>query len=401
MFRRMDLLLLGITIVLTLFGLAMIASVSVFESYQLTERLVNQGSREVPTNAFYLWRSFSHVIVGLLGMLFTMIVPYRLWERLALPLFALTMLLLLAVFVPGLRAEYGTAYSWLYIGSFSLQPSELLKLTFIFYLAIWLQKREQLIGTFKEGFLPFAILLTVSTMLIALQPDLGSFLVISGIAAVMFFIAGGNFFHLILGGAIAGVMGLPLILSQEYIRNRFKAFLQPGNQDLAETIGFQIKQALIAVGSGGIFGVGYGKSIQKFGYLPEVQADAIFAAMAEELGFMRLLIIITLFSTFVIRGYRIAQDAPDRFGTLVAAGITTWIAAQALINICVNLALFPLTGVTLPFISYGGSSLVSILVATGILLNISMYTTHESVASRRARRKSLQRVLRRRLRLTS
>ncbi|MDP7646273.1 MAG: FtsW/RodA/SpoVE family cell cycle protein, partial [Candidatus Peribacteraceae bacterium] len=186
MFRRMDLLLLGITIVLTLFGLAMIASVSVFESYQLTERLVNQGSRETSTNAFYLWRSFSHVIVGLLGMLFTMIVPYRLWERLALPLFALTMFLLLAVFVPGLRAEYGTAYSWLYIGSFSLQPSELLKLTFIFYLAIWLQKREQLIGTFKEGFLPFAILLTVSTMLIALQPDLGSFLVISGIAAVMF-----------------------------------------------------------------------------------------------------------------------------------------------------------------------------------------------------------------------
>jgi len=401
LFRRIDLLLLGITIVLTLFGLAMIASVSVFESYQLTERLAAQGVREHSTNAFYLWRSFKHVLVGLVAMGVTMSIPYRLWERLALPMFALTMLLLIAVFIPGLRAEYGTAYSWLYIGPFSIQPSEILKLTFIFYLAIWLQKREQLIGTLKEGFMPFAILLTVSTMLVALQPDLGSFLVLIGIAAIMFFIAGGNFLHLILGGAIAAVMGLPLILSQEYVRNRFKAFFSPNDPNISETIGFQIKQALIAVGSGGLFGVGYGKSIQKFGYLPEVQADAIFAAMAEELGFFRLMIILTLFTIFIIRGFRIAEDAPDRFGTLVATGITAWIAFQALINIAVNLALFPLTGVTLPFISYGGSSLVTILAATGILLNISMYATHESIVSRRASRKNLQRMLKRRLRFTS
>ena len=153
------------------------------------------------------------------------------------------------------------------------------------------------------------------------------------------------------------------------------------------------------MGGGGAFGVGYGKSIQKFGYLPEVQADAIFAAMSEELGFFRMLIILTLFGLFVYRGYRIAQDAPDRFGTLVATGITTWIAVQTLLNMSVNLALFPLTGLTLPFISYGGSSLVSILAATGILLNISMYASQESIAARRSKRKSLQRIIKKRVRL--
>ncbi|MFA7681506.1 MAG: putative peptidoglycan glycosyltransferase FtsW [Candidatus Peribacteraceae bacterium] len=398
MFRRMDLLLLGITIVLTLVGLAMIASVSVFESYQITTKLVTDGLRDSASNSFYLWRSFKHVLVGLAAMGFTMVTPYRLWERLAFPLFLATLLLLIAVFIPGIRTEYGTASSWVRLGPLSLQPSELLKLTMIFYLAVWLQKREQLIGTFKEGFIPFVILLTLSTMLVAFQPDLGSFLVLSGIAAFMFFVAGGNIFHLLLGGAFAAVMGLPVILSQEYVRNRFRAFLRPGDTSIAETIGFQIKQALIAIGSGGVFGVGYGKSIQKFGYLPEVQADTIFAAMAEELGFLRLLIILTMFSIFIYRGYRIALEAPDRFGSLVAAGITTWIACQTIINLSVNLSLFPLTGITLPFISYGGTSLVSLLAAVGILLNISTYSTHEAVSLRRAQRKSKQKTLGRRVR---
>lgn len=385
MFRRLDLLLAGVTVVLTLFGLAMIASVSVFESYQITERLVSQGVRDIPSNSFYLWRSFFHVLLSM-GMGFLcMIIPYRTWERLAMPLFALVLVCLIFVFIPGLGAGYGTAHSWLRIGPFSLQPSEFLKPTLIFYLALWLQKREQEISTWKEGFLPFASLLLISTFLVAIQPDLGSFLVLSSIAVTMFFIAGGNIFHVGLGAGIAGLLGLPLILQQEYIRKRFIAFLRPDDPSIAESIGFQIKQALIAVGSGGPFGVGYGKSIQKFGYLPEVQADMIFAAMAEELGFFRLLIIIGMFGIFVWRGFRIAKAAPDRFGFLVATGITTWIACQALINICVTLALFPVTGLTLPFISYGGSSLMSILIGTGILLNISMYSTEEAAIARRTR----------------
>ena len=315
---------------------------------------------------------------------FMAIVPYRLWERLALPLFCATLLLLLAVFIPGIGTGYGTtASSWLRIGPFSLQPSEFLKLTMIFYLAVWLQKREQLIGTFKEGFIPFATLLSLSTILVALQPDLGSFMVLAAIAASMFFIAGGNVLHVIAGGAVAGVLGLPFILNKPYIRDRFRAFFTPNDPTFSETIGFQIKQALIAIGSGGAFGVGYGKSIQKFGYLPEVQADTIFAAMAEELGFFRLMIILTMYGIFVVRGYKVAREAPDRFGFLVATGITTWVAFQTVLNIAVNLALFPLTGITMPFISYGGSSLMSLLAAVGVLLNISMYSTTGAAVARR------------------
>lgn len=388
MFRRIDFLLLGITVVLTLFGLAMIASVSVFESYQITTRLTTEGLRDAPGNSFYLWRSFMHVIVGMGGLFVMTLIPYHFWERMARLLFLASIILLISVFLPGLSAEYGTASSWLRLGIFSIQPSELLKLTLIFYLAVWLQKREQLIGTFKEGFIPFASLLVLSTLLVAIQPDLGSFFVLSGIASVMFFIAGGNVLHLLLGGTLAGVFGLPIILNEDYIRNRFIAFLTPNDPAIAESIGFQIKQALIAIGSGGLFGVGYGKSIQKFGYLPEVQADMIFSAMAEELGFVRILIVLMMYAILVWRGFRIAQEAPDRFGFLVAAGITTWIAFQSLVNIAVNLSLFPLTGLTLPFISYGGSSLVTLLAAIGILLNISSYSTEEANLARRERRDS-------------
>ena len=382
MFRRMDVLLLGITVGLTLFGLAMIASVSVFESYQLTERLTGEG-----TNAFYLWRTAMHVAIGLTVMGFTMVMPYHTWERLARVAFLVTILLLLGVFIPGLRNDYGSSRSWLLLGPFSFQPAELLKLTMIFYLALWLQKREQLISTFKEGFLPFGTLLILSTVLVAIQPDLGSFIVLAAIACTMFFIAGGNLLHLGLGGLLAGVLGLPIILQEDYIRNRFHAFFAAGDPTLREGIGFQIAQALIAIGSGGLFGVGYGKSIQKFGYLPEVQADMIFSAMAEELGFFRILIILGMYGIFIWRGYRIAQEAPDRFGFLVATGITTWIGFQALLNIAVNVSLFPLTGLTLPFISYGGTSLLLTLASVGILLNISAHSTRETMVVRRPRRK--------------
>jgi cell division protein FtsW len=388
MFKRADFLLLGIALVLTLFGLAMISSVSVFESYQLTQRLVDQGLRADTSNAFYLWRSFLHVLVGLTGMALASLTPYRLWERYARTLFIISLLLLIALYIPGLSNSYGTARSWLHIGPVSFQPSEFFKITVVFYLAVWLQKREALISTFKEGFVPFVVLLCISTFLVALQPDLGSFLIFSSIGIVMFFIAGGNIVHLFLGGAAAGLLGLPIILNEEYVRNRFLAFLSPNDPSIAEGIGFQIKQALIAIGSGGIFGVGYGKSIQKFGYLPEVQSDTIFAAMGEELGFLRLLIVLGLYALFIYRGYTIARNAPDRFGFMVATGLTTWIATQTILNIAVNLALFPLTGLTLPFISYGGSSLISTLFAVGVLLNISMASTQMEASMRRTDRSS-------------
>lgn len=399
MFRRADFLLLGIALGLSLFGLAMIASVSVYQSYQLTQRFVESGSWAAPSNAFYLWRSFVHMLVALGALGVTSIIPYHFWQRHARTLFLLNMGFLIMLFIPGIGNQYGTARSWLQLGVFSVQPSEFLKITLVFYLAVWLQKKESSIATFQEGFIPFVVLLCISTFFVAIQPDLGSFLVFTVIATVMFFVAGGNILHLFLGAGVAGLLGLPVILNKDYIRNRFTVFFHvlfhPDDMTYREGIGFQVYQALIAIGSGGMFGVGYGKSIQKFGYLPEVQSDTIFAAMAEELGFLRLLIVLSLYGIFVYRGYRIARNAPDRFGLLVATGITTCIAFQTLLNICVNLSLFPITGLTLPFISYGGSSLLATLIGVGVLLNISMHSTEENVSIRRRNRSEHTGALRR------
>ncbi len=393
MFRRIDFLLLGVAVGLTLFGLAMIASVSVFESYQLTLRLTGTGS-----NSFYLWRTFLHVLMGFTLMGLTTFIPYHFWERFARLIFFISLVPLMLVLIPRFNAGWGTSSSWIRIGFFSLQPSEFLKLSLIFYLAVWLQKREQLISTFKEGFLPFVTLLVISTFLVAIEPDLGGFLVLSLIAVSMFFIAGGRLTHLLAGGAAAAIFGLPIILEKKYIQARFLAFLSilfhPQSTKICEGDGYQICQALISIGSGRMFGVGYGKSIQKFGYLPEVQGDMIFSVMAEELGFFRLLIILTLYGILIYRGFRIAQNAPDRFGFLVASGITMWIASQALINITVNLSIFPLTGLTLPFISYGGSSLLAVLAAVGILLNISAHSTEEAQLARRSQKRKTKWTLR-------
>jgi cell division protein FtsW len=381
----MDFLLLGITVVLTMFGLAMIASVSVFESFQLTQRLTGVGS-----NSFYLVRSFLHAILGCGAMAFTILVPYHFWEKHARSIFFLTIILTMGVLVPGISAGWGSASHWLRIGPLSLQPSEFLKLGMIFYLALWLQKREQLVDTFREGFIPFALLLVICTLVVAIEPDLGSFLVLATTGCVMFFIAGGNLIHLLGGGFLAATMGLPLMLQKKYIQARFLAFFNPNDPTIGETIGFQIKQAIIAIGSGGPLGLGYGKSVQKFGYLPEVQSDMIFSAMAEELGFFRLLIVLSMFGLLIWRGYKIAQNAPDRFGFLVASGITSMLAIQTLVNIAVNVGLFPLTGITLPFVSYGGSSLIASLAAVGILLNISMYSTEEVRLARRTKKGAIR-----------
>jgi len=398
MFRKVDSLLLGLTLGLTLFGLAMIASVSVFESYQISTRLVQQGVLTEPTNAFYLWRNFWHVLGGLILMSITAVIPYRVWEKLAPPLFVGSLLLLLALFIPGIGADYGTSRSWLSVGPFSVQPSEFVKLTLILYLAVWLQKREQLIQTLQEGFYPFVVLLTITTFLLALQPDFGSVLVLSCIAITMFFIAGGNTVHILVGGTLSAALSLPFILSKAYVRARFLAFLNSDDPTLSEGIGFQIKQALIAVGSGRLFGQGYGKSVQKFGYLPEVQSDMIFAAMGEELGFFRLCIILLLYSTLVVRSLRVARLAPDRFGLLVASGISAWIGFQSIINIGGNLSLMPLTGITLPLISYGGSSQWAVLAAIGILLNISAHSAEAGARTRRSPiRTSLHPLLARRM----
>ena len=357
---------------LVIFGLILISSVSVFESYQITSVLVKKGLQEAPSNDFYLWKHVTRVFLAIPLWIVSIYIPYKWWRKIAFPLFALSLFLMILLFLPGIGANYGTATSWIGLrGLPSIQPAEFAKLGLILYLAIWMEKKEQEVETMQYGFLPFVILLSTVVVLLALQPDFGSVLVITTIAASMFFVAGGNILHLLLGGFLASLMAWPIILSKEYIKNRFLAFLDPELDPL--NVGFQIKQALIAIGSGGLFGVGFGQSMQKFGYLPEVQGDTIFSAASEELGFIRIGLIVGIYFVIAYRGYQIANHAPDRFSMLVATGVTSWIVFQAFINIGVNIAILPLTGITLPFISYGGSSLITTLVAAGILLNISKY----------------------------
>lgn len=382
--RSIDIVLAGAVLFLVVFGIIMISSVSVYESHQITEAMARKGLLAEPSNSFYLWRHIWRVLLALPLGLLAIYIPMNFWKRMALPFFILSILLLLLLFLPGVGANYGTSTSWITVRFLpSVQPAELVKLALIFYLAIWMEKRQELVMSFQHGFLPFTVLLSLIVVFLAMQPDFGSVLVISVIAASMFFIAGGSVLHIFSGAFLAALMAYPIIMSKEYIRNRFLTFLNPDLDPL--NIGFQIKQALIAVGNGGFFGVGFGKSVQKFGYLPEVQSDTIFAATAEELGFVRIALLVAAYLIIAYRGYRIAMHAPDRFSMLVAVGITGWFTFQAVINMGVNLALLPLTGLTLPFVSYGGSSLIATLIAAGILLNISRYAegTSNSFGGRR------------------
>lgn len=369
---------------LVLFGIVMISSVSVYESYELTESMTRKGILEAPTNDFYLWRHLSRVAISIPLFFLAANVPMSFWKKIALPFFVFSLALMIALFLPGVGANYGTSTSWIDLPFLpSVQPAEITKLSLIFYLAVWMEKRQELVRSLQYGFIPFTILMSSVVILLALQPDFGSVLVILSIATSMFFAAGGSVLHIIGGAFLAALMAYPIIMSKEYIRNRFMVFFDPTIDPL--NISFQIKQALIAVGSGGFFGVGFGKSIQKFGYLPEVQGDTIFAAAAEELGFFRIAILIGLYLFLTYRGFTIANRTSNRFNMLVAVGITSWFIFQSIINIAVNIALFPLTGITLPFVSYGGSSLIINMVAAGILLNISRNAYKKATSNGRRR----------------
>ena len=379
---QFDIVLLVVVLCLLFFGVVMVSSVSVYQSYQITSNMAQKGILDEPTNSFYLWRHIWRVVIAVPMCFLMMYFPLNVWKKAALWMFIGSILLLLSLFLPGIGANYGTSTSWINLPLIpSLQPAEFVKLALIFYLALWMEKRQELVRSFQYGFLPFTFLLSAVVILLALQPDFGSVLVISVIAASMFFSAGGSIFHIFGGALFAAGMAYPIIMSKEYIRNRFMVFIDPGIDPL--NIGFQIKQALIAVGSGGVFGVGFGKSIQKYGYLPEVQGDTIFAAAAEELGFIRISLLVITFLIIAYRGYNIANRAPNRFLMLVAVGITSWFVFQAIINIGVNLSLLPLTGLTLPFVSYGGTSIIVNMMGAGILLNISRYAQEKTNTSDR------------------
>ena len=364
-------LLLGGLLTLVMLGVVLISSVSVFESHRLMERIEGPefcAENAQSCNSFYFSRHLRHVAMGVVVFVLGILLPMRFWRAVALPMFGLSLLGLAVVLFSSLGADWGTANSWINIpGLPSIQPSEFAKFGMTLYFAAWMAAKQADIRTWRGGFLPFCTLLGLVVFPVALQPDFGSVLVLCAIGGAMFFVGGGRLTHLVIGALVAGLVSLPIIMSHDYIRDRFVAFLAPSAETQA---GYQVEQSLIAVGSGQWFGVGVGESGQRYGWLPEIQSDTIFAAAAEELGFVRMMMVVGTFLMLGGVGMWAAARAQSRFAALVATGVATWVCFQAFVNMAVTLGIFPLTGITLPFISYGGSSLLTLALASGVLFRI-------------------------------
>ncbi|MFC1686667.1 putative lipid II flippase FtsW [Patescibacteria group bacterium] len=363
--HRPDYLLALAVFILVIFGLVMISSASVVSSYELFGH-----------NNYYLKHQAISIVIGLIVWIMAFSIPFTIWRKLAYPLLFLTLLLLVAVFIPGIGYEYGGAKRWIVLGPLFLQPAEICKLTIIIYLASWLAKKGKGVKDFVYGFVPFVITVGVIAFMIMQQPDMGTMSIIAATSLAIFFIAGASIPQVALGLTFGGMLVWLLIKSAPYRLSRLMIFLNPGSQ--TEGAGYHVNQALLAIGSGGLLGLGFGHSRQKYNYLPEVSGDSIFAVVAEELGFIRAVLVVLLFAFIIYRGFKIAYNAPDPFSRLAAAGITTWISLQALVNIGAMVGLLPLTGIPLPFISYGGSSLIVTLAGVGILLGISRYTKQKT-----------------------
>lgn len=352
--HRPDLILLLTTVILVLFGLLMIYNASPITS----ERDFGDPTRLARLQI--IWAAASLIVAFMVYLL-----PYKLWEKLAPILMLAAIGLLLAVFIPGVGLNIYGAQRWIGIGQlFSIQPSEFAKLAYIVYLAAFLSK--------KVRFWPFVTLTSFLLGILILQKDLGTAIVISVTGTLIYFLSGApltHFFTLIPTGLLVVVI---FIFSSTYRRERFLTFLDPSKD--TQGAAYHINQILIALGSGGWFGVGLGQSRQKYGYIPEITTDSIFAVIGNELGFIGSIIFIGLLFLVVFRAFKIAAHLPDRFGQLLASGVGIWLGLQVFVNLSGMVSLLPLTGVPLPFISYGGSSLLAVFVAIAILLQLSRHT---------------------------
>ncbi len=374
---KADSWLMVIVLALLCMGLVMVYSASSF----MAARCCGDAS-------YYFQRQLLSALLGIVVMLVTMRIDYRQWRRFSLIGMAIGLPLLVVVLFVGTNV-YG-ASRWLTFGSFfSFQPSELIKLVLALYIADWLARKGKQVGTFLYGLAPFVILVGLILGLVLLENDMGTAIIIAGLAAAMFFTAGANIaqFLLTIG---CGALVFMTQAFRGYRLYRLLGFLDPFQH--VTSINLQLYQSLLALGSGNWFGLGLGASRQKTGYLPLPYIDSIFAIIGEELGFIGCAIIVALFLALAFRGFRLARRTQDVYGALLATGITTWLILQAIINIGATTGSIPYTGVPLPFISYGGSSLVISMAGIGVLLNISRYIQEPDVPalSKRALTNTLQ-----------
>ncbi len=348
--HRPDLLLLFLVGTLIIIGLVFVYEASVVEAYlNFSDQL------------HFVKLQLKWVLLGLLGFTGAALTPLPIIKRLAFPSFVLSLFLLLLVLIPGIGNSVQGAQRWILIGSFTIQPAEIAKLSLIIYLAALFEKQTKPSTFFAS--------LGLLTGLIMLQPDLGTTISLTAIGFVIFFASGAPLKTILISSLGMIFAALTLILSSSYRRDRLLTFLDPGSDPLGSS--YHIRQIIIALGSGGIFGTGFGRSLQKYQYLPEATTDSIFAVIAEETGFIGSAIIVLLYLFLALRGLHLAQHTKDRFNQLLAVGATALLSFQAFLNLSAMVALVPLTGITLPFVSYGGSSIVVSLIAAGLLTNIS------------------------------
>ncbi len=351
-------IVVGILLFLGLIFLSSASSTQAFYQHHDTYRFVKQ-------------QLIHGIIPGLILFYMALRVDYNFYKKFTYLFLGASIILLFLVFISNFKSGFGTAQSWISFGSLVFQPSELVKLLFILFLAGWFDKRGQEMVNFKTTTIPFIIIFLVISFLLIKQPDVGTLSIIAITALSMYYAAGAHWKHLgliLAGGALSFVV---LIKAASYRLARFSAWFNPEVDP--QGIGWQIKQALIAVGSGGWFGQGLGASRQK-SYLPMPANDSIFAVIAEEIGFIFTAALLCLFTVFMYKGFQIAKNAPDNFSKLLALGITMWISSQIFINIAGMIQLMPITGVPLPFISLGGTNLVMTLLSVGILANISRFS---------------------------
>ncbi|HEY66656.1 MAG: putative lipid II flippase FtsW [Chloroflexi bacterium] len=339
---------------LVIIGLMMVYSATFDWSYQKYGSSFRIASRQ------FLW-----VGLGLIALMVMAGIPYDWWQRVAVPVMGVALLLLVLVLFVG-DERFGARRS--FFGG-SVQPGELAKLATAIYVAAWLASKGDQIRDVTYGLVPFAILIGMVAGLIVMQPDISTAVLIVLTALAMFFFAGADIFQLAIGGIVSGITFLVLINQLPYARQRIDEYLQIWRDPTR--VGYHIQQALIALGSGGLFGVGLGQGQEKLGYLPAAHTDSIFAVLGEELGFVGCLVVVGLFVLLAYRGFKIALEASEPFAALLACGITCWLTFQALINVAVMTGLLPFTGIALPFISSGGSAMVVSLAGVGLLLSVS------------------------------
>jgi len=326
--------------------------------------------------------AFSQFVFGIIGggisLFITSNIYYRHWRRFAFYIFLLSLIATAAVFIPGIGMSHGGATRWLNLGITTVQPSEFLKIGFVIYLATWFSGIQNKIHVWRYGLVPFVGSVGIVGVIMLAQPDTDTFIIMAASGMAMFLAAGAKWRD-ILGIIGAGLLGLLIIaLLRPYVMDRLTTFLDPEADQLGS--GYQINQSLIAIGSGGALGRGFGQSIQKFEYLPEAIGDSIFAVYAEEFGFLGSTLLIVGLVSLALRGYKTAAQAEDIFGTLLVTGFITVIIAQAFLNIAAMTGMAPLSGLPLPFISHGGTALMATLAALGIVLNVSKYRTFKKTA---------------------